>query len=486
MTDTATPRVRSEATVPPVPSALLEPLLDLAAEIVIGLDEPPEGMDLHADELLIAPSSEQLRRAVEVDAGFRRRVCAEFLERDDDAARLVDGWRVDAALEQVTIAHEDGLLALLVSALYAGRPTGWGYGLGAACAIHAGRSGAPTPADGAGTDEIRAALELAEQAEDAARRDRDARRSAEEARDRARTERDALAVRLADLEHSARGADDLAERLASVQADHAATEARAVELSGRIGVLERQVAETGAALVVAEDRARAAEEEAEQTRRGRAPAPERIALADAASLARRLSARLDELTAPDIAPNRPARSVPAEPEAEPPSATPTADRIVERRGAEQAGPRPAARIPVGLRADTAEGIDALLRTPRLVVVVDGSAAAALVWSEESVDERRKRLVAALRALHARYRCDLDAVFSVDEGEPVGRVGRPGVRAVFSAAGESVGAAMARQVAAIPATVPVLAVCSDPRLAAEAGRHGATVIAVEPFRAVLGA
>ena len=81
---------------------------------------------------------------------------------------------------------------------------------------------------------------------------------------------------------------------------------------------------------------------------------ERIALADAASLARRLSARLDELTAPDIAPNRPARPTPTEPEAESPSTTPTADRIVERRGAEQAGPRPAARIPVGLRADTAE------------------------------------------------------------------------------------------------------------------------------------
>ena len=120
------------------------------------------------------------------------------------------------------------------------------------------------------------------------------------------------------------------------------------------------------------------------------------------------------------------------------------------------------------------------------MVVDGSAASALVWPGETVEERRKRLVAALRALHARYRCDLDAVFSVDEGEPVGRVGRPGVRAVFSAAGEPVAEAMARQVAALPATVPVLAISSDPRLAAEAGRHGATVIAVEPFRAALGA
>ena len=158
MTDTATSRVRSEATVPPVPTALLGPLLDLAAEIVAGLDELPEGIERRADELVIAPSAEQLRRAVEVDAGFRRRVCTEFLERDDDAARLVDGWRVEAALEQVAIAYEDGLLALLVSALYAGRPTGWGYGLGAACAIHTGPSAAPTPTDGTGTDEIRAEI----------------------------------------------------------------------------------------------------------------------------------------------------------------------------------------------------------------------------------------------------------------------------------------------------------------------------------------
>ena len=72
MTDTATSRVRSEATVPPVPTALLGPLLDLAAEIVAGLDELPEGIERRTDELVISPSAEQLRRAVEVDAGFRQ------------------------------------------------------------------------------------------------------------------------------------------------------------------------------------------------------------------------------------------------------------------------------------------------------------------------------------------------------------------------------------------------------------------------------
>lgn len=461
MTEIATSRVRSEATVPPVPTALLGPLLDRAAEVLVGLDEMPEGIDPGDDELLIAPSVEQLRRAIELDAGFRRRVCGEFLDHDDDAARLVDGWRVEAALEQVGIAAEDGLLPLLVSALYAGRPTGWGYGLGAACAIHAGAAAArAVPAgDGLGAEEVRAALELAEQAEESARRDRDARHEAE--RDR----------------------DDLAARLAEAEAQRGDAEARALELSGRVGGLERAVEAEQAAHRAALERAQAAEVLAEETKRGRAPAPERIALADAASLARRLSARLDELTAPDIAPNRPVRSVEPEPEV---SSTPTADRIVERRGPEQTGPRPAARIPVGLRADTAEGIDALLRTPRLVVVVDATAAAGIAWPSEVVGERRARLVAALRALHSRYRCDLDAVFSGDEGQPPGRVGRPGVRAVFAAPGEPVAQAMARQVAALPATVPVLAISSDPGFAREAGRLGATVVAVEPFCSALGA
>lgn len=479
MTDTTVGRVRNEATVPPVPEELLAPLLDVAAEILVGLDTLPDGLELAPDEVLIAPSPTDLRRAIEADAGFRRRVCGAYLDGDDDAVRLVDGWRVDAALDQVTIAFEDGALSLLVSALYAGRPTGWGYGLGVACALHAGAGsgGAAEPAGGPATDhEVRAALELAEQAEDAARQ-------AAAARDAAEAERDALVVRLAAAEAAGRVADEARARAERAEIARAEADARAVELAGEVGSLERRLADAESAREVAVERARAAEVEAAETARGRAPAPERIALADAASLARRLSARLDELTAPDIAPTRPARAVDPEPE---PSVTPTADRIAERRGPEPSGPRPAARIPVGLRPDSPEGIDALLRTPRLVVVVDATAASTRLWPEEAVAERRTRIVGALRAVHARYRCDLDAVFSADGPEPPGRIGRPGVRAVFSAPGEQVAVTMARQIAGLPASVPVLAVSSEPGLAGEAVRHGATVVTVEAFRAALGA
>ena len=91
-------------------------LLDLAAEIVAGLDELPEGIERRADELVISPSAEQLLRAVEIDAGFRRRVCTEFLERDDDAER---------ELKRALKVKPDDLEVLLQQGILACRRAKW-------------------------------------------------------------------------------------------------------------------------------------------------------------------------------------------------------------------------------------------------------------------------------------------------------------------------------------------------------------------------
>jgi hypothetical protein len=139
---------------------------------------------------------------------------------------------------------------------------------------------------------------------------------------------------------------------------------------------------------------------------------------------------------------------------------------------------------VGLRADTVEGIDAILRTPRLVVVVDASPAAGRGWPDEGVGEQRKHLVAALRALHSRYRCDLVAVFLGDDLEAPAKLGKPGVKAVLTAPGEAAAAAILREVAEVPTAVPVLVISSDGHVPAEVGRLGATTVAVEPFLAAL--
>ena len=95
-------------------------------------------------------------------------------------------------------------------------------------------------------------------------------------------------------------------------------------------------------------------------------------------------------------------------------------------------------------------------------------------------------VPALRALHARYRCDLVAVFLGDDLEAPAKLGRPGVKAVLTEPGEAVEAAILREVAEVPASVPVLVISSDGHVPAEVGRLGATTVAVEPFLAALTA
>ncbi|MFM7616065.1 MAG: hypothetical protein ACKO72_01185 [Actinomycetes bacterium] len=501
--------VRVEPTVPPVPSDLLAPLLGVAADVLVDLEAAPEGLaadDGFGDELVLAASDDALRRAIDQDASFRRSVSTRFLE-DPRAIDALDGWSVEGALDRVREAAAVGTLPVLVSALYASRPTGWGYGLGAACAIDLG--GAPaavaTTPDDQG-DEIRAALEMAEQAEEGARRareelaalrERSARaeadlgrarsaadaanaraEQADEAVQRARSAGEDAERRVRSAEHRVREERAEAEaRMAGTRRELEEATARITELAAELASFERRLAQADADRATAVDRARAAELEIEETKRGRLPAHERIALADAASLARRLSARLDELTPPEVAPTRAAPVV----------AGPTAtDRPAAPRAAAPVGPRPAPRIPVGMRADTAEGIDAILRTPRLVVVVDASPAARDAWPDEPVSEQRKHLVASLRALHARYRCDLVAVFLGDDLEPPAKLGRPGVRAVLTEPGEAVEALLLREVAAVPASVPVLVISSDGHVPAEVGRLGATTVAVEPFLAALSA
>lgn len=501
--------VRVEPTVPPVPSDLLAPLLGVAADVLTDLEEAPAGLaadDGFGDELVLTASDEALRGAIDQDASFRRAVSARFME-DPRALDALDGWSVESALDRVRGAAGAGTLPMLVSALYAARPTGWGYGLGAACAIDPGMTTTAAATPGDQGEEIRAALEMAEQAEETARRAgqelaavRSRLARADEDLGRSRAEADAAHARAEQAEESAHRAQAACEeaerrfqsaehrlreeraeseaRMAGPRRELEEARARITDLAAELASFERRLAQADADRAIAVDRARAAELEIEETARGRLPAHERIALADAASLARRLSARLDELTPPEVAPTRaaPVTAAPSTPHAPDPAA----------RGAAPVRPRPAPRIPVGMRADTVEGIDAILRTPRLVVVVDASPAARAAWPQERASEQRRHLVAALRALHSRYRCDLVAVFLGDDLEPPAKLGKPGVRAVLTEPGEAVEALILREVAAVPSSVPVLVISSDGHVPAEVGRLGATTVAVEPFLAALTA
>ena len=132
--------------------------------------------------------------------------------------------------------------------------------------------------------------------------------------------------------------------------------------------------------------------------------------------------------------------------------------------------------PPGLRADQAEGLDAMLRTRGVVLVVDGYNVSMTGWPGTPVDRQRDQLVGALERLHLRLRCDVVVVF--DGADVVGVQPRRtrGVRIVFSPPGEPADPVIIREVAALPLRVPVVVASSDGWVRDNAVREGATPVA----------
>jgi predicted RNA-binding protein with PIN domain len=84
-------------------------------------------------------------------------------------------------------------------------------------------------------------------------------------------------------------------------------------------------------------------------------------------------------------------------------------------------------------------------------------------------------VAALGQLHARTGSDITLVFDGADVEGVPAPRRPGVRVVFSAPGEEADRVVVREVASLPARVPVVVASSDAQVRADAEDEGACVV-----------
>ena len=82
------------------------------------------------------PARQQLRRSLDIDPAFRERSVEHFLARPEVQVAAAS-WRPDACVDLVVEATERGDLPLLASLLYAQRPPGWEFGLGAACGAYA-------------------------------------------------------------------------------------------------------------------------------------------------------------------------------------------------------------------------------------------------------------------------------------------------------------------------------------------------------------
>jgi predicted RNA-binding protein with PIN domain len=137
-----------------------------------------------------------------------------------------------------------------------------------------------------------------------------------------------------------------------------------------------------------------------------------------------------------------------------------------------------------MRHDSPEAATAIMRTPGVLVVIDGYNVSMLAWPDATPAEQRERLCDALAEFHLRFRCPVVLVFDGADVEGVRPPRRPGLSVVFSAEGQEADEVVVDQVAARPATVPVIVVSSDAWVRSQSEAEGAEVISSALFLDVL--
>jgi predicted RNA-binding protein with PIN domain len=458
------------ADVPPIPEALLAPLLDDAATVLRALPahEIPASLrsvaGFDARGLSRGAARRQLLRAVSEHDDFRGRAVERFLERRD-AHAVLEAWVPSDALRIVRESMDATALPMLVSTLFAARPAAWAFGIGAACEAGVNESRLRTLGQEAGNraNQHRVAVEARQRAEaDLAEAERALHHLEQERRDERRARRardDGLA---AERETALRTQAELEDALSRAHAAEERATALAEREAERARNFERELAALAQALPPSD------------------PAPLHAAANEARLLAERLDALAEDRAAatPPMSPSssstssRPASAVPAR----------GADRPVARSAAKPRRNRPP--CPAGLAVDTPAGLDGVLRSRGVLLVVDGYNVSKTAWGGASAEEQRTRLVAALAELHLRLRCDVVVAFDGADVRGVPLPRRPGVRVVFSGAGEEADDVVVREAAAPPRTVPVVVVSSDGAVRRRSEAEGAVAVGANTLLAVL--
>jgi predicted RNA-binding protein with PIN domain len=455
----------------PIPDSLLVPLLDAAATRLPRLepgDVPPvlralAGFDRRG--LTSGTARTQLRRAIETDESFRAAVFEEFVARPEVTAAL-ETWSAPGALRRVEDTAERADLPLLASTLYAARPEGWEFGLGVVCAA-ADRKRVDKERD----DEARAReVQLANLDE--------ARRRVESARDDARAELRRVEQQLRDERGTRRDREAKAEREAET------AERRAREAEGALTKARAEAEMAESRLTREADRARDAERRLRELKRETADrdvsrAADATLGAEAVGLVSAAAARAREL-ADELAAIAGSAELAASTAGDEPDASPAPEAAARVAAVRRAEPV----CPPGMRSDSADGLDAMLRTRGVVLVVDGYNVSMLGWPTASAAEQRDRLVSGLAALHLRLRCDSVVVFDGADVEGVQPPRRRGVRIVFSSAGEGADPVVVREAAVPGPEVPVIVASTDGWVRDEARRTGAVVVPAATLLEVL--
>jgi predicted RNA-binding protein with PIN domain len=150
------------------------------------------------------------------------------------------------------------------------------------------------------------------------------------------------------------------------------------------------------------------------------------------------------------------------------------------------GPRRPAPLPPGMRDDSPEAAEHLVRAEGTVLVVDGYNAS-LAWRPAlPIAEQRRRLVDALEELAARTKSEVQVVFDgVEAAHPISAAGpRRLVRARFSPAEVEADDIVVGLVDELPPHRPVVVASNDRAVREDSERRGANVISVGQLMAVL--
>lgn len=449
----------SEPSAPPIPEPLLVPLMDCAAEYLRSLEpedipgalRPLVGFDRRG--LVRGAARHQILRAFETDDNFRKLVVEDFLERPEINAVLGD-WRPSQAMERVEQAAARADLPLLASALFAARPQGWSYALGACVAsFTSARIDREEQAD------ARAFEQRINTLEEANRRVQEQRRFLE--RQVASLDDELKAERRERRNRELEAQGQVAETQKEMQSVQTDAERAQRELSAAHEGVQRE-----------RERSRQLHEEVNALRRDLRLAQEEIArgglglrqadfqnLQDASDLARRLSTGLASLA------ERARRSQPQAPE--------------KSRTGKQ---RIKTQVPAGLTLDDPQALDAMLREKGVQLIIDGYNITMQAWQDIPVTQQRERLIAALSALANRTKCDITVIFDGSDVEGARPLHRPGVHVAFSAPGEEADVMVVREVAGRPVHVPIVVASSDSWVREHSEAEGARVV---PARTLIG-
>ncbi len=463
---------------PPVPEQLLVPLLDTAGEMLRALEPvevPPilrPVAEFDRRGLARGAARQQLLRAIETEPDFRDRAVDQFTARAD-VTEVLDAWDTKEAFGLVGDAAERSALPILTSALYAARPPGWSFGLGVACAtferyrmeLQLGEDDRERESQVAGMAESRRRAEAARVAAE-----QKAEHIERELRDERQRRRDREAATNQRVAAAERKLDDVQSEITRAHAAVEAAEARLERETARARKVDEEVRELRRAVKEAEAKERAAKDASLPVLRRE----DLRALIDAADLAQRLATGLSGVADQARRVLQPQSAGAASEEEREPDPKP------ERGTAENEPRRPRAqpRVPPGMVEDDPDALDAMLRTPRAVLVVDGYNVSMLAWGDVPPAQQRDRLLGAVSELQLRTRARIILVF---DGADVGSVlppRRPGVRVVFSPEGEEADAVVVRQAMDLPVEVPVVVASSDAWVGEHARESGARVVSSE--------